>query len=159
MIYVNKMSDDGVNTLFQKDLFKMVRGEMVLMKGVWIGTLYKLLGSVDSVGCNKIFSPEFDSTLTLLNLTWAESVQTDLTRHDKIDLTMLWHERMGHNGEKGLRTMKNKGMVKGVPESGLEVEFYEHYIYGKQIRVRFPSREKRENNILELVLNWDLFIE
>ena len=48
LIYVTKMSDGGVHTLFQKDSCKMVRGAMVLMKEVWIGTLYKLLGNVDS---------------------------------------------------------------------------------------------------------------
>jgi hypothetical protein len=33
LIYVNKMSDVGVHTLFYKDLCKMVTGVMVLMKG------------------------------------------------------------------------------------------------------------------------------
>jgi hypothetical protein len=32
MIYANKMSDAGVHTLFQKDVCKMVRDAMVLMK-------------------------------------------------------------------------------------------------------------------------------
>jgi hypothetical protein len=73
LISVSKMSDAGVHTLFQKDSCKMVRGVMVLMKGVWIGTLYKLLGNVDSTGCNNIVSPEStdstDSTRCRLNST------------------------------------------------------------------------------------------
>jgi hypothetical protein len=40
----------------------MVRGEMILMKEVSIGTLYKLLGSVDSTGCNNIVVYEVEST-------------------------------------------------------------------------------------------------
>jgi hypothetical protein len=64
LIYVSKMSDAGVHTLFQKDTCKMVRGVMVLMKGVQIGTLYKLLGNVDSTGCNNIIVPEVDSNST-----------------------------------------------------------------------------------------------
>jgi hypothetical protein len=64
---------------------------------------------------------------------------------------MLWHERMGHIGEKGLRAMHNKGMVEDFPECNLEVDFCEHCIYGKQSRVRFPSGATRENGILELV--------
>jgi hypothetical protein len=63
---------------------------------------------------------------------------------------------MGHVGEKGLRSMPNKGMVKGFPECGLEVKFCEHYIYGKKGRVRFPSEATIENGILELVHS-DLF--
>jgi hypothetical protein len=39
LIYVSKMSDTGVYTLFHKDLCNMVRGVMVLMKGDQIGTL------------------------------------------------------------------------------------------------------------------------
>jgi hypothetical protein len=60
--YVNNMSDVGVHTLFQKDSCNMARGVMVLMKGVLIGTLYKLLGSVDLTGCNNIVVPEVDLT-------------------------------------------------------------------------------------------------
>ena len=57
----------------------------------------------------------------------------------------LWHERMGHIREKGLRAMKKKGMVEFFPECGLEVDFCEHCIYGKQSRVSFPSGVTRDN--------------
>jgi hypothetical protein len=50
LIYVSKMTDVGVHTLFQKDMCKMVEGMMVLMKGVQLGTICKLLGNVDSTG-------------------------------------------------------------------------------------------------------------
>jgi hypothetical protein len=62
LISVSKMSDAIVHTLFHKDSCNMVRGEMVLMKGVCIGTLYKLLGSVDLIECNHITIPEVEST-------------------------------------------------------------------------------------------------
>jgi hypothetical protein len=64
---------------------------------------------------------------------------------------MQWQDRMGQIGEKGLRVMKNKGMVKDFPKFNLEVEFCEHCIYGKQIRVRFLYGATREKGILELV--------
>jgi hypothetical protein len=64
LISVSKMSDAGVHTLFQKDSCKMVICAMVLMNEVHIGTLYKLLGSVDSIGCNNIDVPKVDSTST-----------------------------------------------------------------------------------------------
>jgi hypothetical protein len=47
--------------------------------------------------------------------------------------------------------MHNKGMVTCFPECNLEVNFCEHCIYGKQNRVRFPSRATKSNGILELV--------
>jgi hypothetical protein len=47
--------------------------------------------------------------------------------------------------------MQRKGMFEGFPEWGLEVNFCEHFIYGKQSRVRFSSGATRENGLLELV--------
>jgi hypothetical protein len=109
LIYVSKMSDPGVHTLFQKDSCKMVRGAMVLMRGVRIGTLYNLLGNVDSTGCNNIVAPEINSNVTRLNSistqidsTRDKSVQIDSTIHDELDPNMLWYKRMGHIGEKRL---------------------------------------------------------
>jgi hypothetical protein len=78
-------------------------------------------------------------------------IQADSTSHHKFDPTMLWHERMGHVVEKGLQAMHKKIMFEGFPTCNLEVEFCEHCIYGKQGRVRFRSRETKENGNLELV--------
>jgi hypothetical protein len=64
LISVNNMSDARVHTLFHKDICKMVRDVMVLMKGVHIGTLYKLLRNVDSTGCNNIVVLEGELTST-----------------------------------------------------------------------------------------------
>jgi hypothetical protein len=47
--------------------------------------------------------------------------------------------------------MQRKGMVEGFHECGLEVDFCEHFIYGKQSWVSFPSRATRESGIIELV--------
>ena len=80
-----------------------------------------------------------------------ETIKKYLTSHHKIDPDMLWHERMGHIGEKILLSKNNKGIIEYFPESDLEVDFCEHCIYGKQSRVRFPSGATREKRILELV--------
>ena len=42
-------------------------------------------------------------------------------------------------------------MVEGMSNLSLDFYFCEHYVYGKQNRVSFPSGAKRENKILELV--------
>jgi hypothetical protein len=64
---------------------------------------------------------------------------------------MLWHQRLGHIGEKGLRTLHGKGMVEGMSNFTLDFDFYEHCIYGKQNRVRFPFGATRAKGILELI--------
>ena len=50
LIFVRKMDDAGVKTIFEKETYRMVRGVMVLLKGVQFGTLYKLQGSTISDG-------------------------------------------------------------------------------------------------------------
>eukprot|EP00253_Pinus_taeda_P016487 PITA_16487 len=51
LITLSKLDDAGVKPLFEKDTCKMVRGALVLMGGVQIGTLYKLQGSTIVDGC------------------------------------------------------------------------------------------------------------
>jgi hypothetical protein len=64
---------------------------------------------------------------------------------------MLWHQRLGHIGEKGLRLLHGKGMVEGMSNCSLDFDFREHCLYGKQNRVRFPSGATRVEGILQLV--------
>ena len=68
--------------------------------------------------------------------------------------TMLWHQRLGHIREKGLRILHGNGMVEGMSNFSLLFEFCEHCVYGKQNRVSFPSYAKRAKGILELVHNY-----
>ena len=58
LISVSKLDDACVKTVFEKDTCKMVRGALILMRGVWIGTLYKLQGSTVVDGCNSCMVPE-----------------------------------------------------------------------------------------------------
>jgi hypothetical protein len=54
LIYVSKLDEERVDTLLGKGTCNMVWGSMVLMRGVpcGTGTLYKLLGSTYTNGCN-----------------------------------------------------------------------------------------------------------
>eukprot|EP00253_Pinus_taeda_P006039 PITA_06039 len=135
LISVSKLDDAGVKTVFEKDTCKMVRGALVLMRGVRIETLYKLQGSTVVDGCNSSMVPE----------NGAENLVVSGEK------TMLWHQRLGHIGEKGLRILHRKGMVEGMSNSSLDFDFCENCVYGKQNRVSLPSSGKRMKNILELV--------
>eukprot|EP00253_Pinus_taeda_P009750 PITA_09750 len=86
LISVSKLDDAGVKTMFEKDPCKMVRGALVLMRGVRIGTLYKLQGSTIVDGCNSSVVPE----------SGAENLVVSGEN------TMFWHQKLGHIGEKGL---------------------------------------------------------
>ena len=121
----------------------MVRGSMALMRGVWYGTLYKLLGKTIIDECNNFVVLE-------------EGGKDDKTLNASGGKTMLWHQRMGHIGEKELRALQGKGMVEGMTDCTLDFDFCEHCIYGKQNRVRFSSSFTRAKGILDLVHN-DVF--
>jgi hypothetical protein len=84
LISVSNLDDAGVDTVFGKGTCKMVRGAMVLMRGVRCGTLYKLLGSTYTNGCNNF---------VVLEKTNKED-KTNIVPEKK---TMMWHI-----GEKGL---------------------------------------------------------
>jgi hypothetical protein len=52
LIFVSKMDNAGVKTMFEKETCRMVRSTMVLLKAVRIETLYNLQGSIINDGYN-----------------------------------------------------------------------------------------------------------
>jgi hypothetical protein len=138
LIAVSKLDDAGVDTVLGKGTCKMVQGEMVLMRGVKCGTLYKFLGNTYTNGCNSSVVPK-------------QRNKEDKTNTVPGKKTMLWHQRLGHIGEKGLRTLHNKCMVEGMFDCTMDFDFYENCIYGKHNLVRFPSGATRAKGILELI--------
>jgi hypothetical protein len=99
----------------------MVREAMVLLKGVWIGTLYKMSGRTISDGCNSSIVPDIG----------AEDEKNPTVSEEKV---MFWHHRLGHIGENGLRLLHGKGMVEGMSKFSLDFDFYEHCVYVRRIR-------------------------
>ena len=70
LISVSKLDDAGMDTVFGKNTCKMVRGAMVLMRGVRCGTLYKLLGRTILMGVAVMLSlyREIKKTRPILSL-------------------------------------------------------------------------------------------
>eukprot|EP00253_Pinus_taeda_P021042 PITA_21042 len=75
LISISKLDDVSVKTVFEKYTYKMVWGALVLMRGVQIGTLYKLQGSTVIDGCNSSVVPK-------------SGVKNLMVYGEK---TMLWH--------------------------------------------------------------------
>ena len=46
LIFVSKMSDTTIIFFNKKNIYTMVQGEIVLLRGVHIGTMHKLLGAL-----------------------------------------------------------------------------------------------------------------
>jgi hypothetical protein len=138
LIYVRKMDNAGVKTIFETKTCRMVRGAMTLLKEVRFGTLYKLQGSTISDGCNSSIVPDIG----------VEEERSHIVSGEKV---MLWHQRLGHIREKGLRLLHGKGMVEGMSNGSMDFYFCELCVYGKQNRVRFPFGATRVEGILYLV--------
>jgi hypothetical protein len=69
---------------------------------------------------------------------------------------MLWHQRLGHIGEKRFRLLQGKGMVEGMSNCSLDFDLCEHCVYGMHNHLRLPSGAIRAEGILQLVHN-DVF--
>jgi hypothetical protein len=87
----------------------MVQGEMVLLRGVWIGTLYKKLGSTINDGCNHSI---------ILEIIFEEGKTPAVSR----EKTMIWHQRLGHIIEKGIRVLHGKGIPEGMLNFSLDID-------------------------------------
>ena len=97
----------------------MVREAIVLTRGFRCGTLYKLLGKTVIDGCNNSLVPKSKNE---------ERKVPNISRGDN----MLWHQRLGHIGEKGLQSLQGKCMIEGMPNCNSDFIFCEHCLYGKQ---------------------------
>ena len=116
----------------------MIRGAMVLMRGVQCGTLYKLLRKTIIGDYNKTVVPKSSNE---------ENNVPEVSRGE----VMLWHQRLGHIGEKGLQSLQGKSMAEGMSKCNFDFDFCEHCLYGKHNRVKFPSGATRAKGILELI--------
>jgi hypothetical protein len=146
LIFVRKMDDARIKTVFEKVTCRMVRGAMVLLKGVRIGNIYKQQGRTISFGCNSCIVPDIRDKEKKYPTVSGEKV-------------MLLHQISGNIRENGLQLLQGKGMVEGLSNYSLDFDFCEHCVYGKNSQVRFPSGATRQEGILQLVhsVSLDLF--
>ena len=54
-----------------------------------------------------------------------------------LDLTQLWHMRLGHMSEKGMMILQKQQLLGNQKLD--ELKFCEHYFFGKQHRIKFPK--------------------
>ncbi|CAA0823452.1 Uncharacterized mitochondrial protein AtMg00300 [Striga hermonthica] len=119
LISVGQLDNDGFHTMFGDGKWKVSRGAMTLARGLKSGTLYTASGSSS-------------------NILLAGAVSQ----------SHLWHSRLGHMSEKGIKVLKSRGLL---PElESVDVGLCEQCVLGKQKRVSFittgraPKTEKLE---------------
>ena len=75
---------------------------------------------------------------------------TAVSEADKVvEMSRLWHMRLGHVGEKYLQTLAMQGLLKGAKTSKLD--FYEQCVLGKKKRLTFGTVIHNTEGILDYI--------
>ena len=119
MISVGQLDDEGHAILFVGGTWKVTKGARVLVHGKKTGTLYITSSPRDTIAIA-----------------------------DASTNTRLWHRRLGHLSEKGIKMLLLKGKL--LELKSIDFDMCESYILGKQKNVSFlktgriPKVEKLE---------------
>ena len=87
---------------------KISKGILVVMKANRVGNLYKLQGRT-----------EID--------------QATIASVGVADFTRLWHQRLGHISERGMKVLANQKLLPSL--KCVDLKFCENCVYGKQARL------------------------
>jgi hypothetical protein len=127
LLSLGQLDNNGCKTHIQNGIMKIVKGALVMMKAEKIAAnLYMLKGKTQQEG-------EASTAL-------ASSAE---------ELTMMWHRKLGHMSERGLKILAEQKLLPGLKKVSLP--FCEHCVTSKQHRLKFSSSSARSKAILELI--------
>ncbi|KAK3005813.1 hypothetical protein RJ639_017562 [Escallonia herrerae] len=123
LISISGLDREGYFVAFAEKQWKVIKGSMVVVRGERVRTLYTLSG------------------------THNHSISLVVTENQR---TTLWHHRLGHLSESGMKILHSKNALPGM--KNIQLDFCEDCVYGKQKRVSL-RRDGKEKKIerLELV--------
>jgi transposase InsO family protein len=125
LISLGILDSKGYSYKSENGIMKVSKGAMVVMTGQKISSnVYKLLGNTILGGVAAVAESEDDDTL-------------------------LWHMRLGHMSERGMRELHKRNLLTGIKLCKLD--FCKYCIMGKQCRVRFKTATHKTNGILDYV--------
>ena len=126
LISVGQLDDEGSRVEFGNQQWKVSKGSMVVARGKKRGSLYMVEVSADEINTADGASSTVEETKT----------------------STLWHRRLGHMSEKGMKMLAADGRISKL--KSVTTEFCESCVLGKQKRVTFakvgrpPKAEKLE---------------
>ncbi|KAK2997398.1 hypothetical protein RJ639_024918 [Escallonia herrerae] len=122
LISISGLDRKGYFMAFGEKQWKVIKGSMVVTRGERVGTLYTLSG------------------------TRNHSISLAFTENQ---ITTLWHHRLGHLSESGMRILHSKNALPGM--KNIQLDFCAGCVDGKQKRVSF-RRDGKEKKIERLKL-------
>uniref|UniRef100_A0A2N9IB18 CCHC-type domain-containing protein n=1 Tax=Fagus sylvatica TaxID=28930 RepID=A0A2N9IB18_FAGSY len=125
LISLGILDSKGYSYKSENGIMKVSKGAMVVMTGQKISSnVYKLLGNTILGGVAAVAESEDDDTL-------------------------LWHMRLGHMSERGMRELHKRNLLTGI--KSCKLDFCKYCIMGKQCRVRFKTATHKTKGILDYV--------
>ncbi|GJY27089.1 retrovirus-related pol polyprotein from transposon TNT 1-94 [Tanacetum coccineum] len=123
LISLSTLEANGCKYSGEGGVMKIFKGALVLMKVIQSGGLYVLQGTV------------------------VYGTAGVATSKASLDDSKLCHYRLGYMGEKGMKYLAKKGLIK----VSCNLEFYEHCVFGKQKKVSFSSGIHRTRDALDYI--------
>ncbi|KAH9723668.1 hypothetical protein KPL70_007189 [Citrus sinensis] len=125
LLSLGQMDSHGYKTDVQNGIMKIVKGALVLMKAEKIGAnLFMLKGEI---------------------LQEADACVASTGE----ELTMMWHLKLGHMSEQGLKILSERKLLLGL--KSVSLPFCEHCVTSKQHRLKFSRSIARSKCILDLI--------
>jgi hypothetical protein len=122
LISTGKFASEGFISIFADKAWKVTERSLVIEKGEKVGTFYLCTNNIDS------------------------SISLASKRVD----TTLWNHRLGHMSEKGMQILHKINLFPYIKQ--IDLDFFEHCVYGKHKRVIFLRVGKvNKNGKLDLV--------
>jgi hypothetical protein len=122
LISIGQLESEGCISIFTDKVWKVTKGSFFIEKGEKVGTMYFCTGNTNSF--ISLASTGMDTT--------------------------LWNDNLGHMSEKGMHILHKINLFLDLKQ--IDLDFYEHCVYGKKKRVVFlrVGKEKKSER-LELV--------
>jgi hypothetical protein len=125
LISLGTLDSKGYSYKSENGIMKVSKGAMVVMTGQKISSnVYKLLGNTILGGVAAVAESEDDDTL-------------------------LWHMRLGHMSECGMKELHKRNLLTGI--KSCKLDFCKYCIMGKQCRARFKTATHKTKGILDYV--------
>jgi hypothetical protein len=124
LISLGFLDRGGYKTIVQGGVMKVYKGILLVMKAKNIGNLFLLEGRTESDHAIMVSKNDSDSV-------------------------RLWHQRLGHMSEQGLKVLTDCKLLPSL--KSLKLDFCKHCIYGKQNRQRFKTGRHTSKGILDYI--------
>ena len=85
----------------------------------------------------------------LMGETYHEAEVSIASASPTEEKTMMWHKKLGHMSEKGLKVLSNQKLLHGLTKATLP--FCEHCVTSKQHRLKFGTSTTKSKCILDLI--------